>query len=185
MPSGLTAHGRTDAIGCDPNSVRTLTIRLDLVTMGMPIRYGFDTDGYSRLLHFVHHRPSRRREAYRTAPPRSVLDVLTGRQGDYVQQFGVAGSNFSSPLHWPMWTADRQLAAHLSPALPWLKIVKRVRIGMRVPEEGHTLLCDYRRPPGQWLRDLMGHGVYTHCDLILFHTEQIARCLYDGANKSP
>ena len=50
--------------------------------------------------------------------------------------------------------------------------------GMRVAEEGHTLLIDYRRPGGQWWRSGMGHAEYTHVDKMLFHFERVARRFY-------
>ena len=35
-------------------------VPLDMVTFGTPIRYGWDSSGYGRLLHFINHRPGRR-----------------------------------------------------------------------------------------------------------------------------
>ena len=51
-------------------------------------------------------------------------------------------------------------------------------MGMRVPEEGTTLLIDYGRPGGRWWRSGMGHAEYTHTERMLFHFEQIVRRFY-------
>jgi len=151
---------------------------LDLVTMGMPIRYGFETSGYDQLLHFINHRPSYRIAEYRTTRPTSVGELFAARQGDYVQQFGIAGSNFSVPLDRSMWVADRRLAEQLAAGLSCWGLPNRIRTGMRVPEEGRTLLIDYGETSSRWLQDMLGHGVYTHSRHVLLHMEQIVRCFY-------
>jgi len=151
---------------------------LDLVTLGMPIRYGFDTNGFARLLHFVNHRPSRRRPDYLATPPHSFGDLVSARRGDYVQQYGIAGSNFSTPFHWRMWKADRQLAQMLSPNLSCWGLLSRIRQRMRVPQDGRTLLVDYPHGRGRWVRSLLGHGQYTHRDWMLLHAEQVVHNFY-------
>lgn len=151
---------------------------LDLVTMGMPIRYGFETTAYAKLLHFVNHRSSWGMAGYRTTQPASVGEWLMAKQGDYVHQLGIAGSNFATPLSRPLWTSERLLAQQLTPGLGWRTLRRRMRLGMRVPEEGQTLLVDYGLPGSQWLRSGLGHCEYTHRDRMLLHVEQIVRRFY-------
>ncbi len=67
--------------------------QLDLVTFGTPIRYGWDTNGYAKLLHFTYHRPRPGVPEYLTSLPRTVEDLLQATDGDYVQQLGIAGTN--------------------------------------------------------------------------------------------
>jgi len=151
---------------------------LDVVTFGMPIRYGFETTGYANLLHFVNHRPGKLRAEYRVAGPISFGEMLSAYHGDYIHEVGIAGSNFSTPLSRPLWKCDKRLAAQLAPDLPWTKLPRRIALGMRVPEEGRTLLVDYGRPGGRWWRSGMGHAEYTHFERMLFHFEQLAQRFY-------
>lgn len=83
---------------------------LDMVTFGTPIRYGWDTNGYAKLLHFVHHRPVAGLPDYRVAFPKQLDDVLSAKGGDYVQQLGIAGTNVAPvPIWWRTWLADHRL----------------------------------------------------------------------------
>lgn len=156
---------------------------LDLVTFGTPVRYGWDTDGYARLLHFIHHRTSPQLPEYRTHFPPNVRDVLRATGGDYVQHVGIAGTN-SLPhlLAWRAWRADRQLNRLLQPGIRARTLRARLRLGQRVPDEGTTLLVNYglRREP--FARHLAGHGVYTHREWLLFHAEEVARRFYDSGS---
>ena len=151
---------------------------LDMVTFGMPIRYGFETTGYAKLMHFVNHRPGKLRAAYRVAGPITLGEMFAASNGDYIHELGVAGSNFSTPFSRPLWKCDRRLAKQLAAELTWMKISRRIAKGMRVAEEGRTLLVDYGKPGGRWWRSGMGHAEYTHIDRMLFHFELLARSFY-------
>ena len=151
---------------------------LDLVTLGTPIRYGFETSGYANLLHFVNHRPGKLRPEYRFAGPIALGEMLTAHHGDYIHQVGIAGSNFTTPLSRPLWRSDTRLAKQLSAGIHFGSLPRRIGLGMRVPEEGRTLLIDYGLPGGRWWRSGMGHAEYTHAEQMLFHFEQIAHRFY-------
>ncbi len=151
---------------------------LDLATFGMPIRYGFETTGYTNLLHFVNHRPGKLRAPFRVAGPMTFGGMFAAAHGDYIHELGIAGSNFSTPFSRPLWKCDRQLARQLAKGLSWRTLPRRMAQGMRVPEEGHTLLIDYQRPGSQWWRSGMGHAEYTHIERMLFHFERLARHFY-------
>ena len=71
---------------------------LDIVTFGTPIRYGWETSGCAKLLHVVHHRPVAGDPAPYLAPsfPPSPNKVLKAPDGDYVQQFAIAGTDLPS-----------------------------------------------------------------------------------------
>ena len=151
---------------------------LDLVTLGTPIRYGFETSGYENLLHFVNHRPSKFQPNDRFTGSLSPGEMLTARHGDYIHQLGIAGSNFTTPFVRSLWRSDRQLADQLSAGIHCSSLLRRIALGMRVPEEGATLLIDYGLPGGRWWRSGMGHAEYTHTERMLFHFEQIVRRFY-------
>jgi hypothetical protein len=157
-------------------------IRLDIATFGTPIRYGWDSDGYEQLLHFVHRRQRRGAAAARAEFPPKPNDVLTAADGDYVQQLGIAGTNvMPSVLAWRAWIADRRLNDLLQGDLPEKGVLERLACGAIVPDEGTTLLVDYGPARGRISDHHAGHAVYTRPEWLLFHAEEIARQFYAAA----
>jgi len=154
-------------------------IPLDMVTFGTPIRYGWSSDGYANLLHFINHRPSEGLPEYRAPFPPKVDDVLSAADGDYIQQLGIAGTNvMPSVLAWRAWMADSRLDELLQPDISRRDVLDRFKAGAIVPDEGTTLLVDYGQPDGTIAQHLAGHAVYTRRKWLLFHAEEIARRLY-------
>jgi len=152
---------------------------LDIVTFGTPIRYGWDPTGVNKLLHFVHHRPAPGLPKHRAHFPESVDEILTAEYGDYVQHFGIAGTNAMPPiLAWRAWRADRNLHALLQPHLPPQGLLARLKFGVRVADAGETLLVDYGRTHEPLIKHLVGHAVYTRREWLLFHTEEVVRRWY-------
>ena len=66
-------------------AVQPLASRLDLVTFGTPVRYGWETNGYGKLLHFIHHRPVPGKHPTMAEFPHDADEVFSARYGDYVQ----------------------------------------------------------------------------------------------------
>jgi len=152
---------------------------LDVVTCGTPIRYGWDSGGYARLLHFVNHRPVAGLPEYQAAFPPNMEDVMTAADGDYVQQLGIAGTNIMpSAFSWRAWMADQRLNGLLQGDLRRRPDLDRFKAGTIVPDEGTTLLVDYGPAEGSIAKHLAGHAVYTHRQWMLFHAEEIARRFY-------
>jgi hypothetical protein len=152
---------------------------VDIVTFGTPIRYGWDSDGYARLLHFVHHRPSEGLPAYRAPFPPRLDRVMHAADGDYVQQLGIAGTNICpSVFSWRAWLADRRLHQLLQEEAGGTNTLERFQAGAIVPQEGTTLLVDYGRQPGGISRHHAGHAVYTRKEWMLFHAEETVRRFY-------
>ncbi len=155
------------------------------MTFGTPVRYGWDSSGYSRLLHFIYHRPVDGLPNYRAPFPPKLERVLTAADGDYVQQFGIAGTNLvPSPFTWRSWLADSRLNELLQPGLRRTDLVERLQAGVRVPAEGSTLLVDYGPPAGNIGRHVAGHAVYTRLEWLLFHAEEVARRFYRRSSRS-
>jgi hypothetical protein len=151
--------------------------QLDLVTFGTPIRYGWDSEGYAKLLHFVYHRPRSGIAEYRTTLPGSIDDVLQAADGDYVQQFGIAGTNLMpAGVGLRSWLADLRLARLLQPGLRRRDLPSRLKMGQRVPDEGETLLVEYPDSPAA--RQLAGHAIYTRLSWLPFHAMEVARRFY-------
>jgi hypothetical protein len=152
---------------------------LDLVTFGTPIRYGWDTNGYGRLLHFAHHRPHGDLPAYRAAFPHSIDDVRSAADGDYVQHFGIAGTNLTPYVFsWRSWLADVRLGRLLQAGQRRRDLLRRLKAGVRVADEGLTLLVDYGPIDEPFPQNLAGHAVYTRQRWLPFHADQIARHFY-------
>lgn len=156
-------------------------VRLDFVTLGTPIRYGWDSLGYDGLLHFVNHHSYSGLPDYRAPFPPNWDDVFGGSYGDFIQQLGIAGSNNPPAFFaYRAYLADRRLGALLQQGVPSRGIVEALRAGQRVPEEGTTLLCDYGPPQYRHvIAHLAGHGVYTRFAWMPFHLQEIAHWLYE------
>lgn len=151
----------------------------DMVTFGTPIRYGWDTAGYARLLHVIYHRPTEGLPAYVTRFPFSLRSALKAKRGDYVQQVGIAGTNILPPLvAFPAHLADRSLARLLQPEWGLREIWGKLCVGQRVPSEGDTLLIDYHRAAPRQHRSARGHGIYTRTNWLLYHAELVAKRWY-------
>ena len=154
-------------------------VPLDMVTFGTPIRYGWDSAGYGRLLHFINHRPAEGLPEYRAPFPPKLDDVLSAADGDYIQQLGIAGTNvMPSVFSWRSRLADNRLNELLQHDLPRAEPVDRFEAGAIVPDEGTTLLVDYGPLQGGVAQHLAGHAVYTSSQWLLFHAEETVRRLY-------
>ena len=155
-------------------------LELDLVTFGTPVRYGWETRGYRRLLHFIHHRPVPGLAPYLAAFPFGVQDLLKARHGDYVQQLGIAGTNLpTSLLSLRHAVAERRLSTLLQQGVHWQDTLQHLQLGQRVPDEGPTLLVDYSADVTKLNQQLFGHAIYTRPEWLVMHAEEVVRRLYD------
>lgn len=155
---------------------------LDIVTFGTPIRYGWNAAGYAQLMHVIHHRPTDGVPAYRTTFPPTLENVLAAEQGDYVQQFGIAGTNLMpSLLAWRTWWADWRLNRLLEGTISPRDLFARLKSGRRVPDAGATLLVNYGPMPSDITEHHAGHAIYTRREWLLFHAEEVAKVFYGGS----
>ncbi len=167
----------------DQHPLRRLA--LDIATFGTPIRYGWDTQGYDQLLHFVHHRPVEGLAKHLAGNPLRWSRFLRASDGDCVHQIGIAGSNFIPiPLAVRTLSADWQLKRFLEANVENRWLHKRLRHAMRVPDEGTTLLVDYDNERGNsgWnvCSHIAGHAVYTRSRWLPWHCEQVAEQFYSN-----
>lgn len=154
-------------------------VGLDMVTFGTPIRYGWDSGGYSRLLHFIHHRPVEGLPIYRGPWPLELDDVMKATHGDYVQQLGIAGTDTVPSLFaWRVRLANQRLERLLEADAAQADPIERFCAGAIVPNEGTTLLVDYGEPEGSIAEHQAGHAVYTQRSWLLFHAEEVAHRFY-------
>lgn len=164
---------------------QSVLVKPAFVTLGGPIRYGWNSDGFEGLLHFVNHRvmsePGLSHEEFRAYVPKSsqeLLAAIKGEFGDFVQQCFIARTDFPPAIwSWPAWTANRQLRNLLEGSELKNKRLWRFKQGKRVAESGLTLLVDYSKADST-AKDVAGHSIYTELDSMEFQMEQIARNLF-------
>jgi hypothetical protein len=148
--------------------------RFDIVTFGTPTRYGWTVDERHRLLHVINHRG----DEPRGGGPFSGF--LSTQDGDYVQQWGICGSDLVAGSE-----RERELNQRLDEILgcgtdrrAWLAYVRHRR---RIADAGRTFLVDYGDRGGlvpNCLGTLFGHGVYTTHGAMLFNLRLISSFFY-------
>ncbi len=152
---------------------------LDVVTLGTPIRYGWNTDGIGKLLHLVNHRQIRqdgKRWLARMELPNVVMELPMASGGDYVHQLAVAGTDAMPDTPWEE-ELNQALRENLEPYdgfERWLECARRVA---RCPNDGECLLIDYNDTTNPQ-ESLFGHACYTRMNALLFQTHHIVETLY-------
>ncbi|MDH5427336.1 MAG: hypothetical protein OEZ05_13210 [Nitrospirota bacterium] len=155
---------------------------LDMVTLGTPVRYGWDIDGFGRLLHVVNHRlirPDGKRWLSKMELPQTAWEMPYQTGGDYVQQLAVAGTD-AVPDTPEMEQANRDFREIFEPYDGFERWLECARRTTRCPSDGHCVLVEYgvhanEEDPRQ---HLYGHGCYTQSRGMVFLAEVIARSLY-------
>ena len=155
---------------------------IDMVTLGTPVRYGWDTDGCGRLLHIVNHRMIRhdgKRWLSKMELPQTAWEMpyLTG--GDYVQQLAVAGTDVM-PDSPEMEQANVDLRDILEPYDGFERWLECTRRTTRCPKDGQCVLVEFGVQANQEdpRQHLYGHGCYTESRSMVFLAKEIARTLY-------
>ena len=172
-------------LGIDPKTLPVLTKALgslsstgiDFVTLGAPVRYQWVLRDKHRLLHIVNHRGD-------TPLGGAGKGVLTTRDGDYVQQWGVEGSD-SIPTTAADYQANRKLAGYLGCGFDLTHWQRMLRRRVRVAPVGRVILTDYRDHGGSLncFATLFGHGAYTRYENMLFLMHRIDCHLYRESAK--
>ncbi|HQX51010.1 MAG TPA: hypothetical protein PLY87_10100 [Planctomycetaceae bacterium] len=163
-------------------SPHPLAQRVFIAGFGTPVRYGWDTDGYAKLLHVSYHRVYDETSPEITKPlfpPYRIDEILYAKWGDWVQAFAIAGTDVSNVS---TRTVNKNLSLILEANLPEPQhgldtrfiMPKRVRdtcfrwkAGTRCHADGINLLVDYVpsgdvTPLGRPIESsLMGHGAST------------------------
>ena len=149
-------------------------IHLDMVTFGTPVRYGWDSGGYSVLTHFINHRTTDGLADYLAPFPPTLEQMYDATAGDFVQQFFIAGTNFPVNFFaWRKWRAERKLQKLLQSGHTRRNLLTRLSTGARVPDEGLALLVDYSVGDPEFAKSVAGHAIYTHRNWLPFHLETL------------
>ncbi len=157
---------------------------LDVVTLGTPVRYGWDLDGIGSLLHILNHRMMRldgKRWLAKMELPQITMEMPIAWGGDYVQQLAVAGSD-ARPASPEAQAANKALWELLEPWDGFERWLECARRSARCQNDGRCLLVDYKDSTGSTTaRDhLYGHAAYTRQAALLFNLGEIVEQLYPG-----
>lgn len=159
-------------------------IGLDVVNFGTPVRYGWDTGGYDKMLHFNNHIPTDGLEVHRVPFPPTIDQVNGASAGDFVQQFFIAGTNFPPTIFaLRAWAAERRLNRLIQKGHRGRDLWERLKKGYRIPDEGRTLLVNYAKGNAESSKTFAGHAVYTMRRWLPFHLSQVVDELYGGVDR--
>ncbi|MEX2492922.1 MAG: hypothetical protein WD425_14295 [Nitrospirales bacterium] len=155
---------------------------VDMVTLGTPVRYGWDTDGFGKLLHVVNHRMIRadgKRWLSKMELPQTAWEMPYQTGGDYVQQLAVAGTD-AMPDTSEMEQSNIDFREILEPYDGFERWLECTRRTTRCPKDGQCVLVEYgiqanEEDPRQ---HLYGHGCYTQSRGMVFLAGEIAKGLY-------
>ncbi len=174
---GLNEHDLTQ------NIEALEAIQLDIVTLGMPVRYPWGQYQKYRLLPIINHR----------APVR-ISGLLSTRDGDYVQHWGVEGSDIAPP-------DNLELNDALDPILDKGRDRDALAVHIKVETRRQTkysdgstmadpLLVDYKDNAdfpdlvsavagiSHCVKTLFGHGVYTKQESLHLNLDLITHNFY-------
>jgi hypothetical protein len=156
--------------------------KLDVVTFGTPVRYGWDPSSLGQLLHIVNHRPMRvdgKRWLAKMELPQITMEMPIAWGGDYVQQLAVGGSD-AVPASPEAKTGNKVLWELLEPYEGFERWLECARKSVRCHNDGRCLLVDYKdSTAASSAKDhIYGHAAYTRMNAMLFNTTEIMRTLY-------
>ncbi len=155
---------------------------VDVVTLGTPVRYGWDLDGVGALLHLINHRVLRldgKRWLAKMELPQVTMEMPIAWGGDYVQQLAVAGSD-ARPATPDAQAINKMLWELLEPWDGFERWLESARRSVRCPNDGQCRLIDYKDSTGSaTARDhYYGHAAYTRMNAMLFNLGEIVAACY-------
>lgn len=155
---------------------------LDIVTLGTPVRYGWDPSGIGHMLHIVNHRHLRtdgKTWLSKMELPQITMEMPIAWGGDYVQELAVAGSD-AQPKTDAAKTANKAVWESVEPYDGFERWLECARRAVRFPTDGQCLLADYKDCTGstQPREHYYGHAAYTRTNTMLFTISEIVRSLY-------
>lgn len=170
------------------------TVDLDFVTYGTPVRYAWGRYSKFRLLAFVNHRPHS--DALKLLDPLGLWGILNVRDGDYVQQWGVEGTDTPLLIDRDSIAQGKRLDTLLGdPGQDLQTFIGTLRFNARRQPHyangeaaGTTVFVDYRDNAAVPSPDIatglyatrkaFGHGVYTTAEAMLFNTGLVVKQWY-------
>ncbi|MEZ4741631.1 MAG: hypothetical protein R3B45_04165 [Bdellovibrionota bacterium] len=163
---------------CDKTKLHALIdqvakLKLDYALFGTPYIYPWPKRSARNLINIINHR----NHPYLAGRRRGILFTT---DGDYVQQWGITGSDFKA-----MTSQERKFNKDLDKILgdgtnrtTWQE---QTRSRLRVPPFGKTYLIDYKDNSHlvpNCFNTIFGHGIYTRFQTMHFNTRIICEALY-------
>jgi hypothetical protein len=182
QPDLAASAKRLDSLLAAGNLLRG--VALDIVTLGQPVRYGWDPSGIGKLLHVVNHRTLRTDSKTWLAKmelPQITMEMPIAWGGDYVQELAVAGTD-AVPRDEAAKSANKAIWEMVEPFDGFERWLECARRAVRFPSEGRCLLVDYKDSTGSTNpRDhYYGHAAYTRGRAMLFNITQIVETFYSA-----
>ncbi len=153
---------------------------LDVVTLGTPVRYGWDVEGVSQLLHIVNHRSIRAEKPWlaKMELPGIAFEMPYLMGGDYVQQLAIAGTDAlpDTPQGEQANLEFRELFEPYEGFERWLECTRKTT---RCQNDGRCLLVDFDVSFELPVREhLFGHGCYSQSRAMLFTAMETVKTFY-------
>jgi len=138
-------------------------LHFDFVTLGAPKRYPWTTPKNMKIMHFINHRSN-------DALGGNIKGFINTKDGDYIQQWAVQGSDIISPIKSEK-IINEQLDQMLGVGSKLELFKQNVQLRHRLHNEGHHLLINYgdNSLTPNFVKTGFGHGVYTKVELLSFH----------------
>lgn len=152
----------------------------DIGTFGTPHRYPWRLTKRMRLINVINHRG-------KTHLAEKPLGFWKTAGGDYVQQWGIAGSDSLAQSSQDR-KINREIDKLLGPGVDPKGWLENVAKGMRVQEFGTTYLVDYRDSGimvPNFMKTVFGHGVYTRYEVMLFNAQLMCDEFYPDKRTKP
>ena len=137
-------------------------LKFDFVTLGTPARYPWFLGENMRLLHFINHRGP-------DLLGGSFKDAIFTRKGDYIQQWGISGSDMRAGEQ-EIRKINNILDPFLGAGSNMEILRKKIPAKNRLHTDGFHLLVDYgdnSRLPN-FVKTAFGHGTYTRLKYMPF-----------------
>lgn len=147
-------------------------LSLDFVTLGAPPKYEWCLGDNMRLLHLINHRGN-------TAQAGSFKGASFTKDGDYIQQWGLSGSDIKSPIKAEQLINERlDDVLGVGTNLDFLRT--QIKLRNRFHNAGYHLLIDYgdQSKLPNFFQTILGHGVYTKISHLKFLFHEICGKFY-------
>lgn len=144
-------------------------INFIFVTMGTPVRYAWEINSKIQLFHLINHRGSLPSGGH-------LFGSLWTRGGDYVQQYGGAGSDYYAVVDLNSRLNKKLREILNEEEVSFFNFLKRKQ---RLHNKGMHFLIDYKDAKiyPNFYSSVFGHAVYTRYYLLSFHLQLILKHL--------
>lgn len=137
-------------------------IKFDFITLGTPPRYTWELPSNVTIKHIINHRG-------RTVIAGTPVGAITTKDGDYIQQWGIEGSDILPPSQTEK-NINEKLDYYLGKGSNLNILRENIAKRKRLHNKGHHFLVDYHDDSKipNFLKTVFGHGYYTKIEYLPF-----------------